>query len=469
MIGTDIAKNIIEKNLSRPILVYFDPDVDGLFSGYIACQFLEKKGLKYQYYLNKKREHGFKLPVNMLKGYLVIAVDFDISPNTMQELVDNDCAVVSFDHHEIQNELVEVHSATADGIIVNNQYGFEPVENRYNSGAGVTYEGLCEIDQEFENKELEAIVGITLLSDARPIENEKARKYLTTTYKYDCSKGYFNYLMQSVGFNDYGFGVPRMDRNFVDYTFSPCINSLLRFGLESEALNFILGKGLHATGTKGRQKELVQRMTESASILKLSALTVVAVDAKYFPDIQIEPFIGLLCSQVKNMGTNAIAFVIDNGVVTRASFRGMYDDIHYDFGFKNMGIDARGHKNAFGIIDFKPTTQTWQEINDLVEQLDEGHNIQAKIIETPNIATVLNNKGYNIAMENCYVRDQFRTYIKYTGKNIVLGKQTSKYIEYIVDGRRIKCFDNELTVEDSLILPILEKGHVQLYLRPKLK
>lgn len=129
--------------------------------------------------------------LSSLKGYLMIAVDFDIDSETAQALVNNDCCFISLDHHDIQDELIHVKSNTAEGIIINNQYPFEPDDNRYNSGAGVTYEGLCEVAPEFEDTELEAIVGITLLSDVRPIENEKARKYLTKTYKQDCSKGYF--------------------------------------------------------------------------------------------------------------------------------------------------------------------------------------------------------------------------------------------------------------------------------------
>ena len=447
--------------------------MDGLFSGYIACKFatgvLKKE---FQYFINTRREHGFKLPLSSLRGYLMIAVDFDIDRKTAQGLVDNDCAFVSLDHHAIKDDLVHVKSATAEGVIINNQYYFEPEENRYNSGAGITYEGLCEMYPDFESQELEAIVGITLLSDARPIENERARKYLTKTYKQDCSKGYFKYLLENTNRSNYGFGVPRFDRNYIDFTFSPCINSLLRFGMEEETINFILGKGLCDVDTKKRQQELLKKMSERASILRLSSLTVAAVNKNDFldiGDIQLEPFIGALCSQIKNKGGNAIAFVIDNGKITRASFRGKYDGVHYDLGFINMGIDARGHKNAFGIVNFQPTAQTWQEINDLCEQLDEGHEITSKIIETSNIATVLNTRGYNIATENCYVRDEFRTYLHYTGKNIVLGRESGKYIEYLVDGRRIKCFDKELTVSNSLILPMLEKGHVQLYLRPMIE
>ena len=46
------------------------------------------------------------------------------------------------------------------------------------------------------------------------------------------------------------------------------------------------------------------------------------------------------------------------------------------------------------------------------------------------------------------------------------GKPIPKYIEYLVDGRTVKSFG--ITIEDGLILPMLEKGYIQLYVRSQL-
>jgi hypothetical protein len=107
----------------------------------------------------------------------------------------------------------------------------------------------------------------------------------------------------------------------------------------------------------------------------------------------------------------------------------------------------------------------------------------------------------NVAMENCYVRDMYRTYFKYTGSNAKVQKITyrkteftdtdytqgiipdevikgvsykyqrdtqgnpmPKYIEYTIDGRKVKSFGDR--IENGLILPILEKGYIQLYVKP---
>lgn len=506
MRGTDIAKEIIEQfKSSRPVLLYGDPDPDGLYSLLFCCNLMDEiLHTSYSYFVNERRLHGFKVQPSTLRGYLVIAVDFDISQDMMQTLVDNDVAIVSFDHHSIQDEFIYVTSekTNARGVVINNQYPFEDVENRYQSGAGVVYESFCEMYPEFKSDEREILVGITLLTDTRPIENERARKYLKKTYSANTQHGYIHYLMESVLGKDYGFGVPKLDRNFIDYNLSPKINSLLRFGKLTEAINFVLGKGLRTLDSQEKQTHLLATMKERAYTLNLSHLTVVAVDVKEFTDFDADLtcFIGCFCSRIKGTGVSTLGLVLENGAVTRASFRGRYDDINYLVGFQGMGIHADGHHNAFGITEFAPTTDLWVDLNELIMQLEENHKETIKIIETGNLSFTMLQIGMSVASENCYVRDMYRTYIHYTGRNAKIvscnykseelteqdkingvkpdfygsskgykylrdsnGQPIIKYMEYIIDGRKAKSFGTK--IEDGLLLPILEKGHVQLYVQ----
>ena len=180
MFGVNEAKILFEKYKDRPILVYGDPDADGLFAMLLVCQYLEMKGLTYSYYVNENRQHGFFLNPEKVKGYLVIAVDFDLIEE-LDDVINSGAVVICFDHHDICEEpVIRYKDDELVAVVVNNQYPFEPADNRYLSGAGVTYESLCTITPEFKSKEREALVGITLLSDICPIENEKARRYLKT-------------------------------------------------------------------------------------------------------------------------------------------------------------------------------------------------------------------------------------------------------------------------------------------------
>jgi len=362
----------------------------------------------------------------------------------------------------------------AEGIIINNQYFFEDKDNHYLSGAGVVYEVLREEYPFFNSTEFEALVGITLLSDARPIENDRARSYLKVTYSSNTQSGYLNYLIDEVSKADFGFGVPRLDRNFIDFTLSPRINSLLRFGKEKEALNFILGKGLITRDSKERQTDVVSVMLSRCKELNLPHMTVLYVDVNDFLDyldLDLTSFIGLVCSKKKGTGLSVLGFVIDNGVVTRASFRGRYDDVPYRMGFVNNGIDAQGHNSAFGIRDLEPTQNLWIELDTLIGQLDERHTSKVTVLEVSNLSFVMLNQGLKIATENCYVRDMYRTYFKYVGTNANKVKETfktvdgvdvPKYIEYLVDGKKVKSFG--IAINDGYILPVLEKGYINLYM-----
>lgn len=508
MTHLDELKRVFEKFKSRPLLIYGDPDVDGLMSMLLACQFLDSQRCEYSYFVNSDRHHGFTLQPSALSGYFIIAVDFDIPQDIMQGLVDNNIAVICLDHHKVQDEFIHCISSKydAEGIVINNQYPFEPEEDKYQSGAGVVYEAFKACYPEFESKEREAIVGITLLSDARPIENPKARKYLKTTYSIDPQTGYIGYLVKSVLDKDYGFGTPKMDRNFIDYVFSPRVNALLRFGRETEAIDFILGNGISSSNPKGLQSDLLFAMKQRASVLALDNVTIVAINTLDFLDFQnvnIASFIGLLCSDIKGTGKSVLGFAFENGKVLRASFRGKYDDVHYLAGFRNLGLNAKGHPPAFGIVDFQPTKDTWGKINDLIGDLDSYHENTVTIHEVSNLGMFITQRGMSIATENCYVRDMYRTYIKYKGSNIkevyrsyktelltdndILngvqadfeskgskykyirdkdGNPVSKYIEYLIDGRKVKSFGVE--VDNGIILPILERGYIELYVRDKI-
>lgn len=478
--------------------------MDGLVSLLFMCQFCDMLGLKYTYFVNDDRYHGFTIKHDSIRGYLVIAADFTITEVEAQALVDNDICLLSTDHHECQSEFIDVASETAEGVVINNQYPFEPEDTRYQSGAGVFYELACELFPEFKDPTRDALVGVTLLSDMRPIENAKARRYLKKTYSCDPEEGYVNYLISSCLDNDFGFGMPKFDRNFIDFTLSPTVNALLRANKTQAAINFILGRGLANHDAKGFQRMLLREMYAEVEIMPLANYTILRIDSYKFEKfgVKIAGYIGLLCNDYKDKHNNVsvIGIVIDNGRIVRASFRGKYDDIHYKSGFRNLGIRAEGHAVAFGIQEFYPDAQMWQDIDDLIGDLEVHHHQTAKIVEAPNLAIVMTRSGMSMATENCYVRDMYRTYIRYTGKNVRVIRQTfqteemsleelragarvelvkdginykyvrdatgqpiPKYIEYSVDGRKVKSFG--VPVEEGLILPILEKGYICLYVR----
>ena len=474
--GTEKAGDIIERGLreGRKVLLYGDPDVDGLMSLKLMCDLFDMKGVSYTYHVNDNREHGFQITdLDSLADTLIVAADFAMLRDEIVALNNHNVYIVSIDHHDIDDTMVEYEN----GVIINNQYEFEPDEKRYLSGAGMAYEVFCDIYPEFKSKEREAIVGITLLSDARAIENDLARQYLKTTYSSDAE--YIRYLIECTLSSDFGFGAPRMDRSFIDFTFSPTVNAMLRFNKTQEAVDLILGKGMEkGISWRDRQRQLLEEMMQKVEILDLKNCYVLAINAKLFSQ-PITGFIGLLCSRLRQNEKSAIIFAYQDSVVLRASFRGLYDGVEYRDALKSLGLQAEGHSIAFGINNFKPTPDLWGKIDVLIGQIEQGYQDKRTIIEVTNLSKVMLTDGKDVAENNCYVRDMFRTYFKYKGtqynevkrtykqnkdKTFQLdknGNKITKYIEYLVDGRIVKSFGKNLA--DGLILPLLEKGYMNLY------
>lgn len=507
--GAEQFKELFEKYQDRPIFLYGDPDCDGLFALWLMTKFCDMLGKTYELHVNEHRHHGFIYPIDKLKGKLVIAADFHITREEVEELVNHDVVLLSTDHHDIKGEYVDISNDKygTEGIIINNQYYFEPEEDRYLSGAGVFYELISSLYPEFKCKLYEAIVGISLLTDVRATESEKAKAYLRTAFRIDPETPYIKYLIDNTSTGDYTFGMPRMDRNFIDYTLSPTINALLRYNKTQEAIDFILEKGLQR-GNQYRQSQsdLMTVMAERVRLLCLSSVNILAIldtDFMDYANVELSDFIGLLCSNFKDKygGKSVLGFTVANNKVTRASFRGKYDDIPYLSSIRQLIPNADGHQTAFGIKNFEPTQDLWINLNDLISDLESNHVKTVNILEVSNLAALLNEKGLKIAEENCYVRDCFRTYIKYIGSNVQIiktsykmiemtyqdrlngltpdmkkgdkeykyllddnGRRIPKFIEYLVDGRKMKSFGEPL--EKCVILPILEKGYIQLYVKP---
>lgn len=467
--GSEYIQDFIENRFKgTEVIVYFDPDVDGLMAGYFACKALALRGIKFTWYINSLREHGFLLPEKSVKGRNIFCVDFVIPEEQLKRLVDLGCNVLSIDHHDNGEDFIEYESNGKKGIIINNQFACEDDSSRYLSGAGVVFESLIPyFGDEFNTRENRAVVGITLLTDIRDIENINARLYLQELYNHPY-KGYIKYLIEcTMGEVDYGFGVPRMDRNYVDYTFSPIINSCLRFNRQNDVVQFILGCGYIDRGYHKRQKELLSELMEVSKVVSFEHLNIVIIDKDHFKGTENEEyltcFVGLLASQYLDGKRSSIAYLVSGSEVGRASFRGRVNGLDYLSILKER-INGIGHGSAFGIKVLKPSKELFLWADNVCAELENYEDFSVDYIETRNLSMILNNKGYSLGVENIYCLSQHRRYIKYTGANVKVRRSGAKYKEYNIDGVSVMCFDNNLDPQKDLIMPIIERGVLNFYL-----
>ncbi|MGV3076310.1 DHH family phosphoesterase [Clostridium baratii] len=467
--GSEYIEDFFENRFKGSnVLVYFDPDVDGLVAGMFACKSLSMRGIPFSWYINSNREHGFSLPIDKVKGMSIFCVDFHMSFEEIKRLVDAGCNVLSIDHHDNKENFIEYSANGKKGIVINNQYDFEEESGRYQSGAGVVFESLLPyFGDEFNTRENRALVGLTLLTDIRNIENINARLYLQELYTHPY-KGYIGYLLDNtLGDVDYSFGVPRLDRNYVDFSFSPIINSCLRFNRQDEVVEFMLGSGLISKKFHTIQKELVANLYENSRVIQFSNLNVVIVDVAKFRgmeyDDMLSNFIGLLASKYLDSKRSAIAYIVDGKKVGRASFRGRVNGLDYLNKLVKY-VDGVGHGPAFGIKNLKPSKKLFTAINEECKLLEEGTDFSVEYVKTGNLSMMANTRAYDMGIDNIYCLSQNRKYILYTGKNVKERRNGAKYKEYSIDGVSVLSFDVNLDPCKDLILPIIERGVLCFYL-----
>lgn len=447
------------KSQNKKALVYFDPDVDGLIAGLFICRLLQEEGISFDTYINPKRRHGFFL--KGIKNTLIIAADFTIEPEQIETLVEDGNIVISLDHHEINWAYEEPSDFVwEDAVIINNQAIWEDPKMRFQSGAGVTWEAFQKLKPDlFYNKTDIALVGITLLSDIREIESPEARSFLEVTYTHPYS-GYFKYLIDETRPDpDYDFGVPQMDRQYIDFRFSPKINALLRFDKEFYAVKFILGGGYPKDyNYQKEQRQLVNDISETAKVKEFENLAVIETSGHLNSN-----FVGLIASRNTDTGKSAICYSVNPknpSEVLRASFRGENGLVGAREALEGI-LDARGHSVAFGILDKSFPEGIWEKVDEILGGLKENSgppNINVR--KVGNLHSFKNSgRGYSIPYENSFKMANNRTYLEYTGGNISKGRGGPNYQVWKIDGVEVMSFDLSLTPENALISTHLSRGY----------
>lgn len=471
--GTDTFKEMVSS--FDNIIVYFDPDVDGMVAGLLVCRYLSIIGKTFQWYVNSNRSHDWSLPIEKLKGRDIIAVDFMIPKNCISDIVKSGSNIVSMDHHINQSSFIDIKFRGKRGVVINNHYPFEDADGRYLSGAGVVFETLRHLHKGMDTEENRALVGLTLLSDVCDIENPLAKGYLTTLYNHKY-KGYIKYLIEStIGDKDYRFGVPRLDRKYVDFKFSPAINACLRFNKEDDVVNFFLGKKKLDLGYHKRQKALVESMLSVVKVREYSNLRVVFVkewEIVTDEDLSVvSNFVGLLASRFLDGKKSVIAYAVgredDKPVVRRASFRGNINGVDY-LSSVNTLVTSVGHPSAFGVIGLTPNKEFFNNMNTLCKEA-EGNSTNSKdITPVTNLSIFSNRDGRHYAEFNMYCLSQHSKYLRYVGKNIKERRSGAKFAKYLVDGVEVTSFNPELNFSNGLIYPVLERGFIYYYLQEEI-
>ena len=471
--GLDKAVQIL--NDSTKFLVYYDTDIDGAVAGELVRRILDKYKKYYRIYINENRQHGLKLTDTQLKkleGFTIILVDAGVTREEVEKCVNLGVSIIVIDHHEVHEDkliYVENEKTKAKGVIINNQYVFEPKEYRFLSGAGVVYYVLKNLFPHDIGVEEEFLVGISLLSDVREIENSRARYFLEKTYSY--RSDYVNYLIDlTKPLKDYSFGEYVFDRNFIDYYFNTSVNALFRLNKGYDAIDVFSRKynGSSLVVFKENQMVIRDKMLERTKITEFSNYVVAVLDYNSLGvdgGYDITNFVGLVCSRLRSQYGKTVLYVVqDNGVIKRGSVRGKKDGVDYLKIFKDNGFIADGHKIAFGVTGLYKSID-FNKINQDIEKEEQTVIETKKVLEVTNLSFMLHNGVIEkIAYENNFVRSEKRTVLKYIGSEVTV-QDFPKLTKYIIDGVEILCFNKDLDITKGYIVPLIEKGkYLKFYL-----
>lgn len=468
MKGTEIAKQIIQDGLGKGFLVYFDPDVDGVFSGVLPVKFLKDKEQSYKITINDDRAHGFlKDELLQNKEYkTIISVDALVPREKIREIVKAGYNIVSLDHHICEEEFIlEEHNGYI-GIVINNQYPFELESKRFLSGAGVVYEAFCEMFPEINFNWFRDIVGITLLSDIRDISSENAKEYLHFTFTSAERNTYVNYLItQCLKFKkDFGWGKPKLDRNFIDFTLSPIINSALRFNKGMDIIEFALGRGLKESLVEDQRELIRETLKNYITVKNLKHISFIKVE-DWREDVNLSNFIGLVANNMLGKERNNIlCFIVRKNGTSRASFRSENYKFNFLEGMRKLGYNALGHEGAFGIIDFINTKVPVNLVDDMCAEASKIQ-IFRNVVEVKNLGMFdSSGKARQIAEDNNYCNSSDRVYVKYIGSGAKTQESTEKYTRHQCDGVKVMSFNSSNSIYENLIDLSTTKGVVQFVL-----
>lgn len=471
--ANELLDAIRTEPLSTPVLIYFDPDVDGLFAGKFWVDWCKKNSISYETYVNPNRTHGFLLPPERVAGRTILSGDFMVPVEQFRDLIENHSVRwLHTDHHSYDEGSLSLDN----GVYINPQAICEPqrAEQSFQSGAGVVLDVLSHYDSSFGSPEYIAQVGITLLTDVRPLDNPEARAILETLYTipYD---GYFRYLLNNTYkvSRDYGYGVPEANRTFVDSKFSPLMNSLFRFNHGDTAIRFVCedirsNDRVLLSTVPAKQRTLIKQAQYWGKSYDFEDARLVKFDIADVPlDYQdvIGNYLGMLASRHSD-DKSTLVMMTSNGRVLRASFRGKYEGIDYRSALeKSMGIPCLGHTTAFGVkfssvekLDSQVFVKYAETVNSL-ESVRSSSSSSRKVIKTmlDDIDLIA------LARENDYHDRQNMTYLQYVGPWSI-SNQRPTVIRYSCAGHEVLSFSHDLTPSNAVIQPRYDRNSVTLIL-----
>lgn len=457
--ATDFVRDIEDVD---NVLVLYDVDVDGLFSGYFMENYLRTLGKNVIQDMNENKEHGLsdiQRVLNKIRennvGLVVIP---DAGTNDTEQLnMIKDLGVKTYvlDHHEIEVDLMEDEYIKI--LNVSEDSRLPKI-----SGAGVTYRFIEKLNEVFNKpiEQYENLVGITVLSDVCDMTEPENRYYVQRLYETCESVPFFKC------FDFYG-----SYSSLISFKVVPFLNALIRTGKTDLAMKIVNNMWKervlrsivkpHIYSVKEEQKNMVDELLTQGKVLKLDGLTV-----HIRKGLENREVNGLLANKLlgKYNQSCMVVGINPDDMSVKGSFRGL--NVDYDI-LKRYGFECMGHPNACGISIDKEGFFNFKE-NFEVRQSE----LRDKTLKSIDVTCLVDDiKGSNIELR------RIALFNEYTGNNVipiriklndfrfVTVEEINKpnFSEFYIEGVRVVDFNN-IESDNMVVEPVYDvtRGGYQL-------
>jgi len=332
-----VASELIMSDKEQVVGILYDVDVDGLFSGYIIEDYLTRRGIKTERFMNKKKKHGLvEESMEWAKenkfDWLFIVDAGSGDGHYIRELTDNiGTRVVVLDHHPYEE--TETLDSTKSWILNVKDKDELPAL----SGCGVVYRFVEKLGNLFEDLtgQYQKFVGITVLSDMCNMSELENRYYVKRAYEE--YRG--NYFLQQFPF--YGSG-----RSFYSFGVVPYLNACIRVGEEDHAMDFVNSMNKRSKMNSierdrrrvlEKQKRMEKELRENSVLIELPHIILLLRKGKK----ELRPVGGLVANKLISEYQRPALVLHREDNMWVGSFRGNYfsRDTLENYGFKTMGHD----------------------------------------------------------------------------------------------------------------------------------
>lgn len=359
--ASDLFLKIYYMKKFKKICVLYDPDVDGLYSGYVMENYLyrTKAPAELFRFMNKNKIHGYSDDLRdfVIDNEIDLLFVVDAGSSDIIKFHENmpDTTVIILDHHEYDTSITLPENSKVTRLNVTDKEELPAL-----SGCGMTYRFVEEMNKALDiNIEFyEIYVGITVLSDSCSMTEPENRYYVAKAYQYNDYNEFLKYFSSKFYYGS--------NLSLFSFKLIPYLNALVRMNEVELAMKIVnqmdvrtIGKFIEANmpEIKARQEVEIEKIINHSQLTEGDGFVVLLRQ----PFGEMRTLNGLVANKLMSKFKKS-AFVMvltddnDGNRMWKGSFRGLD---YTNESLTKYGFECHGHPKACGVATYPKDLRTF--------------------------------------------------------------------------------------------------------------